>query len=415
MVEQRPDTELVVSVGEFFRPEAGLTLSQEDVQGRVRPTGLPAWKSNGGQGEARGLPFALEIHCPVEWGSLEFVELLGIFALNCGPTVEPPGTIGAVFEIGFNAEPAARFELVNGRHYQDAVNADSVHLSPGDGTSLEPVGTVQVGDTRARVDLLRIDVPPGPRPSSFTFRDLGSAASFVVFDAVFSSKRVHRCPFHPDFGGIPLSEIPAIVRVGDRVRMIAALCQLENGILSTQDLDDARGKALTFLAVVTAATLETGGSHEMHRVQLEAARSLDRLQSKAEIAEATMEFVQHVAQNLFRPARDPNADLIDRVLAMVNRNYAKRLTDHEVARHIGLSTSHFRHLFREATGQPFHKYLMALRLEKAHALISSEGLSVTEVAEAVGFTAVSHFSRAFTGRFSVRPSEVRATGFDSVE
>ena len=49
-----------------------------------------------------------------------------------------------------------------------------------------------------------------------------------------------------------------------------------------------------------------------------------------------------------------------------------------------------------------------LRLEKAAALISGGGVSVSEVAWKVGFKDVSHFSKRFRARYRVTPSEYRA-------
>ena len=67
---------------------------------------------------------------------------------------------------------------------------------------------------------------------------------------------------------------------------------------------------------------------------------------------------------------------MDRALTLVDRNFAKDLTDAAVAQQLGLSTSHFRFLFKQATGQPFHKYLVSLRLEKARRMLVEQGLPV---------------------------------------
>lgn len=58
------------------------------------------------------------------------------------------------------------------------------------------------------------------------------------------------CPFHSQTGGIALSEIGGIVRCGDRYRLGKALAQLERSLMLTDDLDEARGEALTFIAMV---------------------------------------------------------------------------------------------------------------------------------------------------------------------
>ncbi len=218
------------------------------------------------------------------------------------------------------------------------------------------------------------------------------------------------CPFHSHGGGISLVEIPGIVRCADRAKLRQAIDQLVAAIQRTEDLEEAKGEALTFVAVVTAATLELGADRSMHRVQLEAARSLDKLESQAAIAQEAKAICERVAASLFAPTANPTQLLIDRALEILDRRYSEDLTDSVMAGWIGLSTSHFRHLFREVTGQPFSKFLVALRLEKAKKmLIESSSLSVGDVALACGFAGTSHFTRSFTSRFSANPSTLRGS------
>lgn len=148
----------------------------------------------------------------------------------------------------------------------------------------------------------------------------------------------------------------------------------------------------------------------MHRLQLEAARRLERADSNEGILEVARECVAEAVGDLFERNTGANDRLIDRALGMVERQFAKPLTDAMVASQLGLSPSHFRFLFRQATGQPFHKYLIAVRLERAKKLLTEQGLAVSDVASAVGFSGLSHFSRAFSQRFNISPTQVRNSG-----
>ena len=215
------------------------------------------------------------------------------------------------------------------------------------------------------------------------------------------------CPFHSRSGLIPLREVSAIVRVGDRRKFSKALSQLSDGVRVTEDLDEARGQALTFLAVVTAGMLESGGSKQLHRIQLDAARKFETMFEPSAIADAAVEMCESIAAPLFKGTESPSGHLVDRALGIVDRNFAKPLTDSMVAEQLGLSTSHFRFLFKQATGRPFHKYLIAVRLEKAKQMLLDQGLPVSQVAAAVGFTGLSHFSRAFTQRFKASPTSIK--------
>jgi AraC-like DNA-binding protein len=367
-----------------------------------------AWQSNGGSSRghpARSLPFTLDVDLSAVAGEISRIHLVGVFALYSAKEDEAAGTLGASVQILEATEPAFRVDLLNGRHYSDAGDLRPVDRTNGDGTSLLTVGE----SGASRVDLLSIDLPQGIAPRLLRFKDLGSPASFIIFDIFAEYAPTGGCPFSSRGGGIALSEIPSIVRLGDRVKFSKALDQLERSLLTTQELDEARGEALTFLAMVTAATLEMGGSRGMHREQLEAAREFDTIQDLQKLAEAARRRAETISASSFKEQQSPSSYLVDRALALVERNYARDLNDASVADQLGLSTSHFRYLFKEATGQPFHKYLVSLRLEKARQMLVEGDLSVSEVARAVGFAGLSHFSRAFAQRFAVSPTHLRRT------
>ena len=71
------------------------------------------------------------------------------------------------------------------------------------------------------------------------------------------------------------------------------------------------------------------------------------------------------------------------------------------------SDKYFREHFRALFGSTPTQYLIGLRLEEAARLLSSGTHSVSEVAEAVGFSDIYYFSRLFKKRFWCSPSRFR--------
>lgn len=406
----------LIEPGQFARPEGGprfqpraTATSGSDPNRRLPYSLEPGWQSNGGPARhpSRTLPFVLDVPIATAPGRLVRLHLVGVFALMPESEGDPEGTLGAQVMLAEGERVVMRQDLIAGRHYGSAASLKPVLRLNGDGTGIETLGETVVDGHSARVDLLTIDVIDGIEPTHLRFKDSGTAASFVLFDVFFEVEAKPVCPFRGSGGGVSLAEVGAIVRVADRVRFARAMRQLEHGILAADDLDEARSLSLTFLAVVSAALLEMGGSREMHRLQLRAARTLDQLESNAEIAEATKEIVDEIVSPiLHRPTLTGDA-LIDRALGLIERHFGKDLQDFHLAEQLGLSTSHFRFLFKQATGRPFHKYLVSLRLEKARQMLLDQDLSVAEIARLVGFTSPAHFSRAFQKRFSTTPSALR--------
>lgn len=79
----------------------------------------------------------------------------------------------------------------------------------------------------------------------------------------------------------------------------------------------------------------------------------------------------------------------------------------ELAEMCALSKYHFIRLFRQATGLSPHAYLVNVRMEKAGYLLKSTGLGIAEIAGIVGYSNPLYFSRLFTRRMGMPPTEFR--------
>jgi AraC family transcriptional regulator len=79
----------------------------------------------------------------------------------------------------------------------------------------------------------------------------------------------------------------------------------------------------------------------------------------------------------------------------------------ELARVAGSSISYLKLAFRDALGQPMHRYIVERRLARAVALLQI-GKPISEAAAEAGFAHASHLAR-WTRRLSQRtPQQIRA-------
>ena len=95
-----------------------------------------------------------------------------------------------------------------------------------------------------------------------------------------------------------------------------------------------------------------------------------------------------------------------RILESIERLYisSDRLTLTELAKRANISTSRFRHLFKEETGIPLSAYQLWLKTRKA-ILYLVENQKLIEAAYEGGFSDQAHFSRIFRRSFGLNPSE----------
>jgi AraC family transcriptional regulator of arabinose operon len=103
--------------------------------------------------------------------------------------------------------------------------------------------------------------------------------------------------------------------------------------------------------------------------------------------------------------RDPR---IQSAVEIISHDYRRRINLAELARTVGLSVSHFAHLFQREIGESPARYLREFRLRQAEQLIRTTTLPLSEILALSGITERSHFMRAFKQRNGLSPSRYRA-------
>lgn len=93
----------------------------------------------------------------------------------------------------------------------------------------------------------------------------------------------------------------------------------------------------------------------------------------------------------------------------ISHNCTSPLTLEDVAQHMGMSKSHFAHLFKEFTGMTFLDFLTDERIKRAKALFQNPNTRIIDIAFDSGFTSISSFNRAFKKITGQTPSEYRET------
>jgi AraC family transcriptional regulator len=72
-----------------------------------------------------------------------------------------------------------------------------------------------------------------------------------------------------------------------------------------------------------------------------------------------------------------------------------------------VSRAHFCRLFREVTGGPPHRYVLAARLEQARTMLTTSNQSIARIAQDCGFSSQSHLTSSFRKLHAVTPAQFR--------
>ena len=100
--------------------------------------------------------------------------------------------------------------------------------------------------------------------------------------------------------------------------------------------------------------------------------------------------------------------IVQAALAYMRENCAlQHLSLNDVADHVYVSQWHLSKLLNRETQQSFFDLLGAMRVEKARRLLADPSRRIHEIAEAVGFSDVAHFSKVFRKHTGCTPGEYR--------
>ncbi len=113
------------------------------------------------------------------------------------------------------------------------------------------------------------------------------------------------------------------------------------------------------------------------------------------------QFLALCARKLVDPPAVTGSTATDRIISYLHKNYQKPITNEWLAKEFNYHPNYINSLIRAKTGMPLHRYFLSIRVRRAITFLETTDLSVTEIAQEVGFCDVSYFSNYFrkiTGR-----------------
>lgn len=124
---------------------------------------------------------------------------------------------------------------------------------------------------------------------------------------------------------------------------------------------------------------------------------------------------QCLIDRYFTQDRTPDFSHCGGLVGFAQRKVEGYIQDHlssdiavdQLANLIGLSTGHFTRAFRSSYGVSPHQFIIEKRIARATAMLRQSSMSITEIAQATGFSSASHFGAQFRKRLGISPVAFR--------
>jgi len=100
-------------------------------------------------------------------------------------------------------------------------------------------------------------------------------------------------------------------------------------------------------------------------------------------------------------------DTANAIIHYIHEHYHQDLTAEDIAREFDFHPKYIGTLVKNKTGYPIHKYILLRRVSKSIELLQNSNMCIYEIADKVGFSDVSHFSKCFKQMMGKSPRQFR--------
>lgn len=109
----------------------------------------------------------------------------------------------------------------------------------------------------------------------------------------------------------------------------------------------------------------------------------------------------------YRRTRLDGDAAVERVKRYIQNHLEQELTRQQMAELVYLSQDYLARIFHQKTGIPLSEYIIRARMEKGRKLLETTGMSVNEIALAVGYVNPAYFIKVFRERYGETPRKYR--------
>ena len=215
-----------------------------------------------------------------------------------------------------------------------------------------------------------------------------------------------------------LNRFPQVLHNADAFRCcLQTVTSLFHEAIAAQDIDQFKTRIqreiadafqrsktagiLLLIALQSCASSTACSAHIRMPVPMPVKKDID-VQTALQVSEGMVQVLSEIMRQI---PHYPH--VIKEAIKYIEGHYYESITSKDVAQHVGLSSSYFSALFRQAVGSNPSDYIIDFRLRKAKQLLKESNYRIYEIAEMVGYENNYYFNRLFKKVVGCTPKEYR--------
>ena len=183
----------------------------------------------------------------------------------------------------------------------------------------------------------------------------------------------------------------------------------DSGRLGSSELQHYKSNATISITVCSRAAINAGVSPgDSYRVSGYYINSVNRAQDPAHILHYRNRAIQELCSMVTeQKTKQRSSGYVERCKDYINKNFRYKIYTEDIAEEIGISVSHLSRLFHTETGMKLQDYISSVRVDNAARLLAYSDMTLSEIAEYVGFPDQSYFGKTFRKFRGMTPKAYR--------
>lgn len=211
-------------------------------------------------------------------------------------------------------------------------------------------------------------------------------------------------------------EIVTKIRLGDRSGAKEILYQLL-AIILVQYLENfelLKVSILELLIILSRAAVEAGAKvEEMLGLRYRFVTELSRIRNQEDLCLWIVKVLEKMTDQIYQTRNAKNYQRLKRALDFIEQHCGESLTIEQVAREAYLSASRLSHIIKDELGMTLIDYLSKTRVQKAKERLNQREVPIAQIAQEVGFSDQSYFTKVFKKVEGCTPKDYRKNLFQT--